>query len=162
MFNRQHKDYHGMNVLNTILGGYFGSRLMNNIREDKGYTYNIYSSLDAMKYDGYFYVGTEVGNEFVDKSLQEIYYEFDQLKNELVDEEELNMVRNYLLGNMLTMIDGAFNISDVVKTIVIEDLPETYFSDLIHTIKTIDAKEIQRLSQQYLNKDEMWEVIVGG
>lgn len=161
MFNRQHEDYHGMYVVNTILGGYFGSRLMANIREDKGYTYNIYSTMDAMRFDGYFYVGTEVGNELVDKSLHEIYHEFEVLQNELVEDEELKMVKNYLLGNLLTMVDGAFNISEVIKTQTIENLSEDYFSQLVKNIKEITAKDIQRLAQQYLNKGDMWEVIVG-
>lgn len=161
MFNRQHADYHGMYVLNTILGGYFGSRLMANIREDKGYTYNIYSTLDAMHFDGYFYVGTEVGNEFVEKSLKEIYNEFDLLKTKLIEEEELTMVKNYLLGNLLTMVDGAFNISEVIKTQIMEDLGSNYIHELVKSIKAIEAKDIQRLSQQYLNKGDMWEVTVG-
>ena len=75
MFGRQHEDFTGMYVLNTILGGYFGSRLMANIREDKGYTYNIYSSHDAMRYGGYFCVASDVGNEFVEDTVKQIYLE---------------------------------------------------------------------------------------
>lgn len=161
MFNRQHTDYYGMYVLNTILGGYFGSRLMANIREDKGYTYNIYSSLDVMHHDGYFYVGTEVGNEFVEQSLQEIYHEFNVLQTELIGPDELTMVKNYLLGTLLTLVDGAFNISEVIKTQVIEELPENYLIQLVNSIKTINAQDIQRLAQQYLRKENMWEVTVG-
>ncbi|MFK7933157.1 MAG: M16 family metallopeptidase, partial [Saprospiraceae bacterium] len=161
MFNRQNADYQGMYVLNTVLGGYFGSRLMANIREDKGFTYNIYSSLDAMHQDGYFYVGTEVGNEFVAQSLTEIYSEFEKLKTELIDQDELTMVKNYLLGNLLTMVDGAFNISEVVKTQVMEGLDADYFERLVKNIRNIDAIEIQRLAQKYLNRADMWEVIVG-
>jgi len=160
LFNRNHSDFNGLYILNTILGGYFGSRLMANIREDKGYTYNIFSSLDAMIHDGYFYIGTEVGNEFADKTLVEIYREMDLLKEVLVDEEELNMVKNYLLGNMLTMLDGPFNVADVVKTYVAEALPITDFDSLTQTIKNITAEELRELARKYFKPENMWEVIV--
>jgi predicted Zn-dependent peptidase len=161
LFDRKHPDYQGVNFLNTVLGGYFGSRLMANIREEKGYTYNIYSSVDAMVFDSYFYIGTEVGNEFVEPTLKEIYKEFDLLKNELIDKEELEMVRNYMLGNLLTMLDGAFNVSEIIKTIAVEDLPRDYFQTVIKSIKEMDAKQVQILAQKYLNKEDLWEVIVG-
>ena len=161
LYNRTHEEYKGMYVLNTILGGYFGSRLMENIREEKGYTYNIYSTLDSMLYDGCFYVGTEVGNEFVDKTLTEIYHEFDVLQQDLVDEDELEMVQNYLLGNLLTSLDGPFNVSDVAKTLIIEGLPLSDFDTLVSAIKDITAEDIRELARKYLNKDKMWEVIVG-
>jgi len=84
LFNRAHPDFHGMYVLNTIFGGYFGSRLMENVREKKGYTYNIYSSMDTMMFDGYFYVGTEVSNNLTQKTVKEIYHEMEVLQNDLV------------------------------------------------------------------------------
>ena len=161
LFNRTHKEYKGVYVLNTILGGYFGSRLMANIREEKGYTYNIFSTLDSMMFDGCFYVGTEVGNEFVEKTLKEIYHEFDVLQQDLVDEDELEMVQNYLLGNLLTSLDGPFNVSDVAKTLILEGLPLSDFDDLVNAIKNITAEEIRELARKYLQKDKMWEVIVG-
>jgi len=160
LFNRNHPDFNGLYILNTILGGYFGSRLMTNIREDKGYTYNIFSSLDAMIHDGYFYIGTEVGNEFVEKTLVEIHREIAILKEELVDEEELNMVRNYILGNMLTMLDGPFNVADVIKTYVAENLPITDFDSLTHTVKNITAEELRELARKYFKPENMWQVIV--
>lgn len=160
LFNRTHPDFDGLYILNTILGGYFGSRLMNNIREDKGYTYNIFSSLDAMVYDGYFYVGTEVSNDLTEKTLVEIYREMAILQEELVEEEELSMVKNYLLGNMLTMLDGAFNVSDVVKTYVTEDLPISDFDRLTAKINQITAEELRELAKKYFKPENMWEVIV--
>ena len=160
LFNRNHPDFNGLYILNTILGGYFGSRLMANIREDKGYTYNIFSSVDAMFHDGYFYVGTEVGNEFTEKTLAEIYREMNLLKENLIEEEELNMVKNYLLGNMLTMLDGPFNVSEVVKTYVVENLPVTDFNKLTQTIKNITAEELRELAKKYFKPENMWEVIV--
>ncbi|MBI5916319.1 MAG: insulinase family protein [Bacteroidetes bacterium] len=160
LFNRQHPDYNGMYVLNTILGGYFSSRLMTNIREKKGYTYNIYSSHEAMLYGGYFYVGTEVSNEFVKRTVKEIYAEMKRLQKNLVGDDELEMVKNYLLGTLLTNLDGPFNISEVVKTFVTEGQPLIAFEELADVIKHITAKEIRNLARKYFQKEAMWEVIV--
>ncbi len=160
LFNRAHADYNGMYVLNTLLGGYFGSRLMNNVREEKGYTYNIYSTHDALLYGGYFYVGSEVGNEFVDKAVREIYDEMEKLINEPVSKKEMRMVKNYLLGNLLTNLDGAFNVSEAVKTFVAEGLELEAFQDLVETIKSISPQDIQELAHRYFRKELMWEVIV--
>lgn len=161
LYNRTHEEYKGMYVLNTILGGYFGSRLMNNIREDKGYTYNIFSTVDSMLFDGCFYVGTEVGNEFVEKTLTEIYHEFDVLQQDLIEDDELEMVQNYLLGNVLTSLDGPFNVSDVAKTLITEGLPLSDFDALVEAIRNITAEDIRALARKNLNKDKMWQVIVG-
>lgn len=160
LFNRAHPDYQGMYVLNNILGGYFGSRLMANVREDKGYTYNIYSMIDAMNEDGYFYIGTEAGANFTNETLQEIYKEMGLLQDELVNDEELEMVRNYLLGNFLTMLDGPFNVSEVVKTLIMEKLPLSYFASLVETVQQISANQLQMLAQKYLNKEDMYQVVV--
>lgn len=161
LFNRQHEDYHGMYVLNALLGGYFGSRLMTNIREDKGYTYHIFSQLDVMKFDGYLYIGTEVGNEFVSATRDEIYKELALLRNKAVSEQELEMVKNYLIGTYLTMIDGPFQASELIKTIVLEDLPRDFFSKLVQTTRKITAKQLQDLANKYLQERDIWQVSVG-
>lgn len=161
LFNRNHSDYKGMYLVNTILGGYFGSRLMMNIREDKGYTYNIYSAIDTMRQDGCFYIGTEVGNEFVEKTLGEIYKEIHLLKTKYIEKQELEMVRNYLLGNLLTSLDGPFNIGEVIKTMVTESIPHHAFEELVQVIKTFSPDQIKELANHYLEPECMWEVIVG-
>ncbi|MEM6964972.1 MAG: insulinase family protein, partial [Bacteroidota bacterium] len=143
------------------LGGYFGSRLMSNIREKKGFTYNIFSTIDPMFYDGYFYIGTEVGNQVVQPTLDSIYEEFEKMKNEPVDAEEMKMVKNYLMGFFLTNLDGAFNVAELVKTLKVENLPDGFFSNLLQRIRTITPEEIMNLSQKYLKKENMWEVVVG-
>lgn len=161
LFDRHHPDYNGMYVLNTVLGGYFGSRLMTNIREDKGFTYNIYSTIDAMHQDGCFYIGTEVGNEFVEKTVDEIYKELRSLQADPIDADEIEMVRNYLMGYFLTMLDGPFNVADIVKTQVLENLPMDYFETLVQKVSQITPEELQELAKQYLNPEQMWQVIVG-
>ena len=161
LFNRQHPDYKDFYILNTILGGYFGSRLMSEIREEKGYTYNIFSTIDPMHFDGYFYIGTEVGNEFVQPTIASIYTEFEKLKTEYIKEEELKMVRNYLMGFLLNNLDGAFNAAELVKITQVENLSKDFFSDLVQRIQHITPEEIMKLSQKYLHEEKMWEVVVG-
>lgn len=159
--NRHHGDFYGLYVLNTLLGGYFGSRLMTNIREEKGYTYNIYSMLETMRYDGSLLIGTEVSPEYVEPTLREIEREMKILQETLVDEEELKMVRNFLLGNFLTMLDGPFNVSEVIRTLILDGLPLSTFDELVSTVQNIDAAALQGLAQKYLNKADLWQVIVG-
>jgi len=159
-FPRTHPDFNGMYVLNTILGGYFGSRLMANIREDKGYTYSIYSSNDPMLFDGYFSVASEVGNGSAADTVEQIYHELQKLQNEPVPADELAMVKNYLLGTLLTNLDGPFNIAEVVKTFVMEDLPISAFDEMARDIKNMPAETLQQLANRYFKKENMWEVIV--
>ncbi len=158
---KSNPEYYGFMILNTILGGYFGSRLMTNIREEKGYTYNIYSSTDIYKNDGYFYISSEVGNKFVNKAIKEIYIELDRLQNELVSDEELKMVRNYMLGNSLNMVDGPFAVGEVVRGCVLDDVPFSVFDDFIQTVQSITPEDIRLLAQKYFNRADMTEVVAG-
>jgi zinc protease len=161
MFNRSHPDFPAMFVLNTVLGGYFGSRLMENIREDKGYTYNIYSMVDPMLYDGYFYVGTEVGSDVAEPALQEIYQELGRLRQELIPQEELQMVRNYLQGNLLTMLDGPFNVADVVRTLRANELDHSLFAQIAETVRSISAEQLRETARKYWSESDLWEIVVG-
>ena len=159
LFGRDHPDFFGCYVLSHILGGYFGSRLMTNIREDKGYTYNIYATIDTMAHGGCFYIATEVGNDFIDPTLSEIKREIDTLREDLVEPAELNAVKSYILGNLLTMIDGPLNISEVVKALVIDQIPLPFFNRLVEQVQHITPEEIRLLAQKYLDWESMWKVI---
>jgi len=161
LFKRDHEDFADMFVLNTILGGYFGSRLMSSLREDKGYTYNIYSSVDMMIYDGYFNISTEVGNEYLNQTLEGIYREMEILATKKVGTEELNMVRNYLSGNFLNMIDGPFKVAGMAKVISLNGLSFDFYHNLMQRIHTISPEEILRTAQKYFVKENMVEIIVG-
>jgi zinc protease len=161
IITRKHEDYTTFFVLNTILGGYFGSRLMENIREKNGYTYNIYSSIESMLYDGYFHISTEVGNEYLELTRQEIFKEIEILQTELVSEIELKMVQNYLLGNILTMIDGPFNVAEIVKGYVTEDIELERFERIVDDIRRITPQDLKNCAIKYLAKKDFTEVIVG-
>ncbi len=161
LFSRHHPDYNGVYVLNTILGGYFGSRLMMNVREKRGYTYNIYSTADAMLHGGCLYVATEVHTGKAAATLREIFLEMKRLRETPVPGEELSMVRNYLLGMLLNGLDGPLNTSDVIKTLITEDLPLHAFDELVHTIRTITPETLQELANRYLQPEDFWTVTVG-
>jgi zinc protease len=160
-FNKTHPDFHPMQVLNTIYGGYFGSRLMSNIREDKGYTYGIGSGMVSLKNAGYFFISTEVGVDVCKNALKEIYFEMDRLKEELVGEEELQLVKNYMLGTFLRNVDGPFALADRFKGIMEYNLGYDYFDKYIATVKGIKASEIRDLANKYFDKNSLIELVVG-
>ena len=161
LFNKTHPDYPAMQVLNTVLGGYFGSRLMNNIREDKGYTYGISSALVPFQHSGYFYIATEVGVEVCEKAIDEIFFEIRRLQEELVDEKELHLVKNYMLGAFLRSLDGPFALATKLKSIMEYGLGYDYFDNFISTIKNISAVELRNLANKYLQRETMYELVVG-
>jgi zinc protease len=161
LFTRSHPDFSGFFLVSTILGGYFGSRLMKNIREEKGYTYNIYSGLDPMYYDGYFYIDVETDPKYSTKVKKEIYKEMDRLQNELIGEDELLMAKNYTIGNLLNSVDGPFNTIDTIKTFTMDNLPITKLNEMIVQMRNMTAIDIQILAQKYLSKTDFWEIEVG-
>ncbi len=161
LFNKHEEDYAAFVLLNTIFGGYFGSRLMSNIREEKGLTYGIYSSLAPLKNKGIFSIQTDTNLENLDVCLREIYLELERLQNELIPEEEITLARNYLLGKFLGRTDGPFNQIEVFKSYFIENISINKFEEFVDTIRRTDALSLQHLAQKYLLKDSMYEVVVG-
>ena len=160
-FTRNHPDFPGFQVLNCLLGGYFGSRLMANIREDKGYTYGIGSAVVSLKDAGYFFIATEVGTDVCQSALHEIEKEIGLLKTETIAEEELSLVRNYMLGSMLGSLENAFSHADKFKNVYFSGLDYEYYHRYIHTVKTITAQDLNQLANRYLNTDQFTKVVVG-
>ncbi len=158
--NRHHPDFLKVQVLNALFGGFFGSRLMSNIREDKGYTYGIYSYLQNHMHDSAWVISTEAGKDVSEATIEEVYKEMKLLREEPVDAEELLLVRNYMMGGLLGDLDGPFQIIGRWKNIILNNLTEQYFYDTINTIKTISAEEIQALAQKYLQPEEFYELVV--
>ena len=159
--SRKHEDFSGLQILNTVLGGYFGSRLMNNIREDKGYTYGIGSGISSLQQAGYLFIATEVGADVCSAALTEIYKEIEILKNELVGEEELNLVRNYMLGSMLGSLENVFSHADKFKNIYFSGMDYDYYTKYIEKVKSITAEELLALANKYLTTDHFTEVVIG-
>ncbi|HTB06033.1 MAG TPA: pitrilysin family protein [Bacteroidia bacterium] len=161
LFLKSHPDSIPFQILNTILGGYFGSRLMSNIREDKGYTYGISSSMVFLKDAGYFQVSSEVGSDVCDKALVEIYKELDRLCNEPVPQDELQLVKNYARGNFLRSMDGPFALAERFKHIWLHGLDYSYYEKYINTLSEITSAQLIETARKYLQKDSIYELVVG-
>jgi predicted Zn-dependent peptidase len=159
LFPQSHPDFNGLFVLNTILGGYFGSRLMTEIRENQGLTYGIYSSVDSFALDGCFYISTETATDNTFKVIEAIGREVKKLKEELIPEEELQMARNYLMGHLMTQIDGPFSTMDFIKSMKIEHLEDQSFTEMVRTIQQITPMALRELAIKYLDLSN-WATIV--
>ena len=158
--NRHHPDFLGAQMLNALFGGFFGSRLMSNIREDKGYTYGIHSFLQNHFQHSAWMISTEAGKEVCEATIEEVYKEMKKLRKELVGEDELLLVRNYMMGSILGELDGPFQIIARWKNIILNDLDSSYFYNSINAIKTISAEELRELAQKYLQPEAFYELVV--
>ena len=158
---REHPDYPKLRVLMTLFGGYFGSRLMSNIREDKGYTYGISAGVVFYPDSGLLIVSTETDNEYVEPLIQEVYHEIDRLHLDPVSAEELRIVRNYMLGEMCRSYESPFSLSDAWIFIATSGLKDDYFARSLQAVNEITPAEIQDLAQRYLCKETLKEVIAG-
>jgi predicted Zn-dependent peptidase len=159
--NKRHPDYPGLKVLDSIFGGYFGSRLMKNIREEKGYTYGISSSLSSLDLAGYKVISTEVGQKNCQKAIDEIYKEIKLLQNVTVNKKEMAVVRNYMSGEMVRMFDGPFALAESFRSAWEFGLDNSYYYRLAEKIKSIDPDEIIELARTYYNIDDLYEITVG-
>lgn len=158
---RSHSDFPGLQVLNTALGGYFGSRLMTNIREDKGYTYNISSGLVSLKHSAFFTLASEVGVDVTAATLGEIEREISKLRKEPMRDEELSLVKSYLMGSLLGSLENIFSHADKFKNVYFFGLGLDYYDYYTAVVNTITPDEICRLANTYLDYDKMVKVVVG-
>lgn len=158
--NRHHPDFKKVMVLNTLFGGFFGSRLMDNIREEKGYTYGIHSYLQNHIQQTAWMISTEAGKDVCEATVEEVYKEMKLLREELVDEEELLLVKNYMMGSNLGDLDGPFQIINRWKNLILNDLDENYFYDSMNTIKNITAEELRELAEKYFVPEDFFELVV--
>jgi predicted Zn-dependent peptidase len=159
--NREHPDYKGLQVANVILGGYFGSRLMRNIREEKGYTYGISSVASALRDIGFITIVTEVANEYREQVIDEIRKEITLLTRKEVSSDELGIVRNHIMGEIARMFDGPFASAEAIKGLIDFGPDEDYYKKLEEKVKTITPGEIKELVTTYYNIDTAIEVIAG-
>ena len=133
---------------------------MSNIREDKGYTYGIHSYLYNHIHQSAIVISTEAGRDVSEATIAEVYKEMEDLREELVDDEELLLVRNYMMRGILGDLDGPFQIIARWKNIILNNLTEKYFYDAINTIKTISAEELMELAKKYYQPDDFYELVV--
>ena len=158
--DRKHPDFAATQVLNALFGGFFGSRLMNNIREDKGYTYGIHSYFQNYMHGSSWMISTEAGKDVCEETVKEVYNEMKELREVPVPAEELLLVKNYLIGTILGDLDGPFHIIGRWKNIILNGLTEDYFYNSVQTIKTVDSKTLQELANKYLEPGSFYELVV--
>ena len=158
--NRHHPDFPKMQVLNNVFGGFFGSRLMDNIREDKGYTYGIHSYLmNHLKTSG-LQISTEAGRDVCDAAIAEIYKEMNILCNDLIPDEELQLTRNYLIGSVLSDLDGPFQLASRWKNYILNGLGAEHFYRNMDVIRKVTPEELRDVAQRYLQPADFYELIV--
>ena len=159
--NISHPDYSKLAFANTILGGYFGSRLMSNIREDKGLTYGIHSSLVTIEQSGFLKISTEVKNDSRDLCMEEIQKEIRLLQEELVSDNEMNIVRNYILGRFQRSISSPTSLSTRFISLTNNQLDYSFYDKYLNDINHCTAKDVLEVSNTYLSVDSLYKVIVG-
>lgn len=157
---KQHEDYAALSLLNTILGGYFGSRLMKSLRENKGYTYGAYSQIGSFSHFGYWTISTQTAHKNVEKTLSLIREILIDLQNNVIPDDELLMAKNYFLGSIIAECDGAFKSSDVLREMITQELDFSWVFSFGQKIASISAKEIQVLAKEHLNYSSFNEVLI--
>ena len=157
----QHPDTHRLQLLVKVLGGYFGSRLMKNIREDKGLTYGIYAQSLAREHGSTLVIGTDVNGESAEIAIQEIKLELRRLQEELISDEELTTVKNYTLGKFANELSTVFEQADKYRNTVLLNLPVDYYTNFVEQIQHTDAVTLRELAQKYLSPEAMQIVIAG-
>lgn len=161
LFTRTHPDFVGMQVVAAALGGYFGSRLMQNLREEHGYTYGVMAAMVNFEREGYLAIATQVAREQRDNALREIYAEIERLRMELMSEEELQMVKNVMIGEMLRILDGPFGIADVTIENIMCGMDNAATEECLRRIFAITPEEVRDLAHKYLKREDLVEVVVG-
>lgn len=161
MFTPKHPDYFEFDILETILGGYFGSRLMQNLREEKGYTYGVSSGITSYEHTGYLSISTEVGKQHKDAAMDAIRYEIERLREELISESELSLAKAYIQGQVLKSTDGAFAQMNQFLFAKRFDLQEDNLNQFLQTLSSIKPERLRDLAQMYLDWSAMTKIVVG-
>ncbi len=161
LFTRNHPDFVGMQVVATILGGYFGSRLMQSLREERGYTYGVVSALVNFAAEGYIAVATQVGCEVVDDALSIIYEQIETLRHERVSDDELTMVKHIMAGEVMRILDGPFGIADVTIENILCGTTNEVIAQNLERIEAITPDEVLRLAEKYLRREDLVTVVAG-
>jgi predicted Zn-dependent peptidase len=159
--NRHHPDYPKLNLLNTVFGGYFGSRLMSSLREDKGYTYGVNSFIQNFKHANYMAVATEVNANHTAAAIREIKHQMELLSQEPVSQEELTVVKNYVYGSYLRYFDGPFSLADRFMKSLELDMEFGIYKKELDEMMQITPEELQKTARKYLNFDKMKILVVG-
>lgn len=158
---RDHTDYIKLRILVTVLGGYFGSRLMSNIREDKGYTYGINAALIGRKDCSYINISSECDTAYTKPLISEVENEINRLMEIPIDEAELATVKNYMLSDLAKTLDSPFSIASVVSSSMFYGTPEDYFNRQVEELEKITSEELEKIAKRYLNIEKNCTVVAG-
>ncbi len=158
---KSHPDFIALSVFNTILGGYFGSRLIKNIREDKGHTYGIYATLAEIGDLNYWFVSADVKKEFYPEVIEEIYGEIRKLTEIPLDMDELEVVRNYMIGQMLSRFSSSFDLMDRFRAVHHSGLDFGFYEAKLSYLKTFTADDMLDVGKKYFGNPPFIEVVVG-
>lgn len=161
IINRTHEDYSKVEFTCAVLGGYFGSRLMKNIREDKGYTYGIGSRMVPLRNGSYFNIAAEVGADVTNATIEEVRKEMKRLRTEKMPEEELALVKNYLRGSLMRNFDGPLALGERFREMSDADLNNSFYQKAFDTVETITTDEIMETAERYFHEDRLSIVIAG-
>lgn len=161
LFTRSHPDFIAMQVAATILGGYFGSRLVRNLREEHGYTYGVFAGMVNMQHAGYMAVATEVAREATPDAVNQIFIEIEKLRTEPVPQEELDTVRNIMTGEIMRILDGPFGIADVTIENIQNDTDNGYLDRFMKEVRDITPERIMEVTRKYLSPEDFCTVVVG-
>jgi zinc protease len=158
---RSHPDYIPLLFVSHILGGYFGSRLMKNIREEKGLTYGISASVHGLKNESYVVIGADVNKENVALTFEEIRRELKKLRTTTISGDELETTRNHFIGSLQAEITTPFAHAEKLKTITLFDLQQDHYQKMITRIENMTPARIAEISEQYLHEDSLFQIAVG-
>lgn len=161
LFTRNHPDFIPMQVLSTVLGGYFGSRLMQNLRERNGFTYGVFSAMVNFQQAGYLAIATQVGTQVTAEAQRQILLEIERLRTEKIADEELALVKNIMAGEMMRILDGPFGIADVTTENILCGFDNSRIEYNLQRIRQTTPDELLALAQKYLREEDLVSVIVG-
>ena len=161
LFPRTHPDFIPMQVVTTVLGGYFGSRLVQNLREERGYTYGVFAGMVNLEYEGYMAIATEVAAAATEDAVDQIFREMERLRNELVGEQELRMVKNIVAGEVMRILDGPFGIADVTIENVQNGTDNGYIDRFLRRVREVSPEEVLAMARKYLIPEHFTTVVVG-
>jgi len=156
-----HENYIALEVTNTILGGYFSSRITANLREDKGYTYSPRSSLSTRFRDAYWVEVADVNTEATGASLKEILYEIDRLQSEPASSDELTGVQNFMAGNFVLQNSSPGGIVGQLAYMDLHGLPDEYLNSYVKNIYAVTSDDVRKMAAEILEDENMSIVIVG-
>lgn len=154
-------DYVRQEVMNTLLGGYFSSRVTANIREKKGYSYSPYSRVAPHVEDAYWAQHADVTTAVTGESLKEILKEVDTLRKTPPSAEELRDVQNYLAGNFLITNSSRFGLLGKLRFVDLHGLPDSYLVNYVQTVMSVTPEQVQQMAATMLKQDSMSIVVVG-